>query len=145
VVLGLGFASATWAMSATARTHALHAGNSSLALRTAKELYELAEGLPRTFSGATGATSGAELVALDGLIGGSFSPPLRADGSADLALVGWSQESDLSVIVADASATPGADGPGDGLAPDGTQLYRLTVRVLQGELEMGTFDWWITP
>ena len=145
MVLGLAFTSATWAMSATARTKALHAGNSSQALRVAKELYELAQGLPTEPSGVTGATSGAELLALDSLIGAQFSPPLRADGSADPDLVGWSQQTELSVIAVDAPATPLGDAPGGGLPVDAQKLYRLSVRVLQGDVELGTFDWWITP
>lgn len=145
VVLGTSLVAATWSMNATARTQALHELADGPADDLAREIHELASGLPREPSGQVGAHSAADVLALDSLVGASFSPPILADGSVAEGLDGWSQHVDLEVHALSALDTPTDDDPAAGLPPDGDKLYRLVVEIrLDGE-SAGVFSWWINP
>ncbi|RKY21069.1 MAG: hypothetical protein DRQ55_05665 [Planctomycetota bacterium] len=145
VVISMGFVGATWAMSATARTQAMYSERSYVALALAKELYELAETLPKQPGGAPGATSAAGVLALDSLAGGSFSPPLKANGSTHAEMSSWRQQCSLAVYDLSDLSTPTEDSPLDALPADGSKLYRLEVIVSEGGQPIETAHWWITP
>ena len=42
-------------------------------------------------------------------------------------------------------STPTSADPTDGLSEDGTQIYKLTVAILEGDDLAGTYQWWISP
>ncbi len=144
-VLGLVVVSAAWSMTVSARSLTGLAEDSLLPRMLAREIHELAQTLPRVPSGTTGASNGADVVALDSLIGAVFSPPLLSDLSTDTSLVGWSQQVSLDVVDLSAPSTPTADDPAAGLPVDGTLLYRLNVSVWSTEGEQDSFSWWLTP
>ena len=145
LVLSTAFLSATWSMNATARTKEVYAKNQTPAFFLAKEIHELAVALPKTPSGTTGVTTGGAVVALDSLVGARFSPPIFSDGSASDEHDGWKQLVSLAVYDLADPTTPTADAPEDGLASDGTKLYRLEVLVQQDGQDIDTFHWWINP
>jgi len=145
VVVGTAFVAASWSMSATARTEALHAEQDDPALELAREIRELAVGLPREPSGTTGASSAAPPTALDGLVGAVFDPVLLADGGTSDAHDGWSQHVDLDVVtVSDPGTALGLD-PAEGLPADGPWLYRLRVEMRLDGHVVDEFTWWIDP
>jgi prepilin-type N-terminal cleavage/methylation domain-containing protein len=145
LIVSLVFIGATWAMSSTARTKAVYEERSLVALACAKELFELADTLPKQPSGAPGATTAAGLLALDSLVGASFSPPLRADGSVDTELSGWSQHCNVTVHDLSELSLPTDASALDGLPPDGSALYRLEVTVSEGDQTVEVAHWWISP
>jgi len=145
IILGTSFVAATWSMSATARTKAMHDKAATPAFFLAKEMFELADRLPRQPSGVTGVTLPEAILALDSLDGASFSPPLLADGSAAGDFEGWSQHVDVSVYD---MANPATPVPGDAwhaLPADAAQLYRLEVAIRCDGQDIDTFHWWINP
>jgi len=145
VVLGTAFVAATWSMSATARTKAAYDKASSPAAFLASEIFTLADGLPRTPAGTPGANSGAEVLALDCLVGSSFSPPILSDASPAEGFDDWKQVVSLSVYsVANLSVPTGLD-PADGLAPESGYVYRLDVSMLQAGEVVDSFSWWLNP
>jgi len=144
-ILGTALVASTWSMTATARTKEAYDQAKSPAQFLAQEICTLADGLPRTPIGMTGATSGFAVVALDSLVGAHFSPPILADGSVAPGFDGWAQSVNLSVYDLDDLATPTAADPAAGLAPEAGSIYRLDVEVsLDGE-PVDTFSWWINP
>ena len=144
-VLGTAFVAGTWSMSATARLKEAYDQDDGPAPYLAREIYALAASLPREPSGLTGATSGAQVVALDSLIGASFSPPIEADGGLTHGLDGWRQNVSLSVYSLDGLSTPSSCDPADGLPPDSAQLYRLDVSILHDGQVVDAFSWWLHP
>jgi prepilin-type N-terminal cleavage/methylation domain-containing protein len=145
LIVSLVFIGATWAMSSTARTKAVYEERSLVALACAKELFELADTLPKQPSGAPGATTAAGILALDSLVGASFSPPLRADGSVDTELTGWSQDCNVTVHDLSELSVPTEASALDGLPPDGSAVYRLEVTVSEGDQPVEVAQWWISP
>jgi prepilin-type N-terminal cleavage/methylation domain-containing protein len=115
------------------------------AAQLAREIYECAELLPTTPSGTTGVTAGADVVALDSLIGASFSPPIFADGTPNTAYAGWTQQVSLDVHALADLGTKTADDPTAGLGSNDGKLYKLTVKMLKAGVEQDTFSWWISP
>ena len=144
-VMGSSLVAVSWAMTATARTHAAYGDADGPAFFLAKEIHELAEGLPRAPSGDVGATSADDVAALDSLVGALFSPPILADGNAVDGFDDWSQDVSLSVFSVDDLSQPTADDPADGLPPDASKLYRLQVDISNAGDEVDSFHWWITP
>jgi hypothetical protein len=116
-----------------------------LAFLLARELRELAETLPREPSGGSPATSASEILALDTLDGAVFSPPLRANGSADSTLTGWSQETSLALCALSAPSVATAEDPRAGVQGNAERVYRLTVSVRHQGALVDSFDWWLTP
>jgi prepilin-type N-terminal cleavage/methylation domain-containing protein len=145
LVLGTAFVAATWSMSATARTKAAYDQAEGPAPFLAQEIFTLADGLPRTPSGMTGATIGAGVVALDSLIGASFSPPILADASVAPGFEGWGQHVALSIYALDDLTTPTTLNPADGLAPECGHIYLLEVSVEHDGEHVDSFSWWINP
>ena len=145
VVLGSAFVAATWSMSATMRTKAIYDREDSPAFYLAKEIHELADGLPREPSGVTGATAIGDVVALDSLVGASFSPPVLSSGIEANGYDTFSQHVTLAVYDMDDPTTPTADAPEDGLVADGDKLYRLEVLVRENGQDLESFHWWINP
>jgi prepilin-type N-terminal cleavage/methylation domain-containing protein len=145
VVIGTAFVAATWSMSATMRTKAIYDKETSPAFFLAKEIYELADGLPREPSGITGVTALDDVVALDSLIDASFSPAVLASGAVAIGLEDFSQHVSLAVFDMSDPDTPTADAPEDGLPVDGNKLYRLDVLIRENGEDLDTFQWWINP
>ena len=145
LVIGTAFIAGTWSMSATARTKAGYEQAAGPAQMLAQQIQVLADGLPRTPVGMVGAKSGAAVVALDSLIGASFSPPILSDASVAPGFEGWRQDVELSVYSLDDLTTPTADDPADGLDPESALIYRMDVTVLHDEEPVDTFSWWIHP
>jgi hypothetical protein len=144
-VLGTALVAATWSMSATAKTKAAYDQAASPAPFLAGEIFNLADGLPRTPSGPTGVTTGAAVVALNSLVGASFSPPILADCSADSDFAGWKQSVALSVYSVDDLTHPTNLDPAAGLPPESGHVYRLDVTMLQDGKTVDTFSWWLNP
>ncbi len=144
-VMSSALVAVSWSMSATARTHAAFGASDGPAFFMAKEIHALAEALPREPSGATGALVAADVLALDSLVGASFSPPILADGSVIDGFDGWSQTVSLSVFAVDDLSQATADDPAAGLPPDAAKLYRLQVDIADAGDEIDSFHWWITP
>ncbi len=145
VVIGGAFVAGTWSMSATARTKAGYDQAANPAQFLAQEIFTLSDGLPREPSGMTGATSGAGVLALDSLVGASFSPPILADCTLAPGFDGWEQSVELSVYAVDDLATPTSLDPADGLAPESGHVYRLDVSVHHDAELVDSFSWWIHP
>jgi len=145
LVIGTAFVAATWSMTATARTKAAYDKAAGPAPFLAQEIFTLADGLPRVPSGITAVTSGAAVIALDSLVGASFSPPILADASVAPGFDGWGQSVELSVYAVDDLTTPTTLDPADGLAPESGFVYRLDVAVQHDGEPVETFSWWIHP
>lgn len=145
LVMGTALVAASWSMSATARTQALHDQAESPALELAREIHELALALPKTPAGTTGVTDPELLVALDGLVDAVFDPAILANGSPAAGVSGWSQHVDLDVVSVAAPDIPTADDPAAGLPVDGSLLYRLRVEIRHDDAVADTFSWWINP
>lgn len=144
-VLGTALVAATWSMSATAKTKAAYDQAESPAAFLAGEIFNLADGLPRTPSGTTGAHTGAAVVALDSLVGASFTPPILADLSVAPGYAGWKQSVALSVYAVSDLTTPTALNPAAGLPPESDHVYRLVVTMLHDGQIVDTFSWWLNP
>ncbi len=144
-VIGTAFVGATWSMSALTRTKAAYAQDAGPAAFLAQEIQTLADGLPRTPSGTTGATSGVAVVALDSLVNASFSPPILADGTVASGFTGWRQSVALSIYALNDLSTPTADDPAQGLPAESALIYRLDVSVLHDNELVKTFSWWMHP
>jgi prepilin-type N-terminal cleavage/methylation domain-containing protein len=144
-VIGTAFVAATWSMTATARTKAAYDAASSPAGFLAQEIFNLADGLPRTPSGTIGVTSGGAVAALDSLEGASFSPPILSDGTLAPGLAGWRQSVDLSIYSLDNLVTPCNLDPADGLPAESSYVYRLEVTIKQDGKLVDTFSWWLRP
>lgn len=144
IVLGTSLVAASWSMSAVARTKVLHEANDDPALALAREVHELALGLAREPAGLTGASTAAQVTALDALVGAHFSPPILADGTTATGYDGWSQHVSLAVhALSDLSRT--GDDPADGLPSDGDRIYRLVVEVRHDGQPVSTSSWWLSP
>lgn len=144
-VIGTAFVAATWSMSALTRTKSAYEQDSGPAAFLAQEILAMADGLPRTPCGVTGATNGATVAALDSLVNASFSPPILADGGVAPGFEGWRQNVHLSVYALSDLTTPTADDPADGLPPESARIYRLDVSILHDDELVKTFSWWINP
>jgi prepilin-type N-terminal cleavage/methylation domain-containing protein len=144
-VLGIALLSGTWTMSTTTSASSVYAADPLTASLVAREIHALAQALPKTPSGSPGVTSGGAVVALDSLIGASFSPPIKADRSADTSLVGWTQQVGLTVYDLSDLSTPTRDDPTVGLSSDASKVYKLSVTVLENGSVADTFSWWISP
>lgn len=144
-LIGVALMASTWTMSATTQAKAMIGSPSVTASLIAGEINAMACTLPKAPSGSVGATSAGGVLALDSLEGAVFSPPLKADGSSWTQYSGWSQTVDLAVFDVTDLSTPTAADPTSGLSEDGTQIYRLTVLVHEGDELAGTYQWWISP
>ena len=144
-ILGTAFIAASWSLSATASTQAGYGSTEGLALFVGREINELAGSLPKTPSGQTGANNVNDIVALDSLIGASFSPPVMADGTVVSDMSEWTQVVDLSIYSMSDLTTPTSDDPALGLPADADKLYRLDVVVRRNGEDVGSYQWWITP
>ena len=145
VVLGTAFIAATWSLNATMRTKEVYDQNDSPAFYLAKEIQELADGLPRTPSGTVGVTAIGDVVALDSLVGASFSPPVLSSGVVATGFDSFSQHVSLSVYDMSNPTTATADAPEAGMPPDSDKLYRLEVLVRENGQDLDSFHWWINP
>ena len=153
------FVGVTWSMDMAVRSRSELTQGSLDAALIAGEIHELAVALPKEPSGSVGVTAGGSVAALDSLAGASFSPPIRADGTAIPGASGWTQKvlvrtfalSDLKSGAADLAtkssdfANPASADVTKGLSENSGKLYQLTVMVLKNGEDAGTFSWWITP
>jgi prepilin-type N-terminal cleavage/methylation domain-containing protein len=145
VLAAIGLVAATTALSAASSSKAALEDRPVIAANLAEELLALAETLPRSPSGVEGATEGVQVTGLDALHGAVFSPPLRADKSADATLAGWEQACSLEVYALDDLETPTGEDLATALAPHAARLCRLRVVVSCDDAEVETFSWWLTP
>lgn len=145
VIVGLAVVAASWAMSSAVTSKAVLAERPYEATLLAREIHELARALPREPSGVVGVTSAAQVLAIDSLVGATFSPPIRADGSLFPGMSGWTQDVSLALYDMDDLTTPTADDPRDAVPASADLLYKLRVRVLKDGSEVDTFEWWIAP
>lgn len=145
MLIGLALVTASASLDSTVRMKAELDSDPGTAHLLAKEMYELALTLPHDPAGTVAATSAAEVGALDALIGASFTPPLRADLTTYAAYPTWTQQTTLTVFGIDDLDTPSGDSAADGIDEHESKLYKLSVTVLDGATEMGTYHWWIQP
>lgn len=145
-ILGAAFVSVTNAMSAASSSRAaLQDPDQFTATQLAREIHVLADSLTREPSGTTGVTSAASVVALDSLIGASFSPPIRANLSTDTSLTGWTQAVSLTLYAVDDLTTPTGENPAVAVDPHANRLFLLSVLVTRDSGETDDYRWWLTP
>lgn len=145
MLIGLALVTATASLDSTVQLKSELDSDPGTAHLLAKEMYELALALPSEPAGTIGATTAADVTALDALIGASFTPPLRADLTDYTAYSTWTQQTALTVYdIADLD-TPSGDSAADGIDEHESKLYKLSVTVLDGGETQGTYHWWIQP
>ncbi len=145
MILGIALISVTESTSRTVELKATLEQDPTTAYVLAKEIFELAQTLPKQPSGVTAATSPTQVEALDSLAGAEFSPPLLANGSVDSAHTGWTQVVDLALYDLDDLGTPTGEDATAKVGAHQARLYQLRVAVLQGTEEVGVYRWWLTP
>jgi len=146
VLVGVAVVSTSWAMAAATRVKLETEATAPVtATMVAQEIYELAKRLPAEPSGVVGATRLEDALALDSLVGAVFSPPIRADGSAFVGVDDWSQEVDLEVYGLSDLETKAVQSALDGLSGSDPQLFQLVVVIKDGDQELDTFRWFLTP
>jgi type II secretory pathway pseudopilin PulG len=144
LIVSLVIVSASWAMSAATTARHLRAEEPATAALLARELHELAVGLPTEPSGEPPAATFAGITALDTLDGARFAPPLLATGEAAPGVPLWEQEAAVSVYdVADTSLP--VSPRYEPIDPGSGRIYRLTVHMSRRGADMGTWWWWIDP
>jgi prepilin-type N-terminal cleavage/methylation domain-containing protein len=144
VIVGIALAAVSWSIASAAQARSALA-EEPVAFLLAREVRELAESLPRTPSGGSPATRASEVLALDSLDGAQFSPPLRADMTADASLSGWTQATSLSVCTLANPSVATFEDPAAGLDESAERVYRLTVAVLHDGRLVDRIHWWLTP
>ncbi len=144
LIVGLVLVSASWAVSQSSTSRHIHEESPINAALLAKEIHELALTLPTAASGAGVAANGAGIVALDSLDGATFSPPIDSAKSSIASAAHWSQEVTVSVYALGDLENPVSDSF-TSETKSSSALYRLSVRVLNGHIDMGTWWWWINP
>jgi hypothetical protein len=132
-------------MSAVTTSKAELADQPAIAARLAQEIAVLAETLPREPGGSTGATSAADVTALNSLEGAVFSPPIRADLSTDVALDGWQQSVDVEIFALNDLQNPTGESLGIALSAQAERLYRLSVTIRHDGQVVETFRSWCRP
>jgi prepilin-type N-terminal cleavage/methylation domain-containing protein len=143
IVVGLVLVSASWALSQASTNRHIHEESPINAALFAREIHELALTLPTAASGGGTATSGIEAIALDTLDGATFSPPIDSF-KFELPAAGWSQHVTVGVYSLDDLETPVSEGFTTA-SKSSPAIYRLSVQVLQGDVDRGTWWWWINP
>ncbi len=132
-------------MSSATSSKAEFADQPAIAARLAQEIAVLAESLPRTPSGTTGVTAGANVVALDSLEGAVFSPPILADRTTDTALDAWEQSVDVDIFTLDNLESPTNESVTTALSGQAERLYRLNVTISRDGEVVDTFRSWCRP
>ncbi len=145
VMAGVALAGVSWALSGATSSKADIEAEPLVATRIAQDIQSLAQTLSRQPSGIPGVTTGADVVALDSLIGAEFCPPIRADKSADESLGAWTQQVTLVLYSLDDLATPLEDDPGIALPSLSNRIYQLRVTVLKDDVPVDTWQWWLAP
>ena len=144
-LIGLVAVGGTWSMAQSARAKEMMKGDPITASLLAKEVFELAQSLSRSPSGVTGVTSAEDIIALDSLVGASFSPPIRSDATTDSSLAGWGQQVTVAAFDLVDLDTPSGQSMAQALGSYQASVYKLTVNVsLNGE-PAGQWAWWLTP
>jgi prepilin-type N-terminal cleavage/methylation domain-containing protein len=142
VVIVLAIASSQ-AVFTTASAKVAYADDSLSARQLAREIRQMAQMLPRESVGSTVVTDAADVVALGSLQGASFSPPIMADGTELSGLTNWEQRIELEVVTLDAPGTRQLTDPRTALSVTSACLYRLKVKILQNDVEVDSFQWWL--
>jgi prepilin-type N-terminal cleavage/methylation domain-containing protein len=144
-IVGVALVAVTNAMSSVTTSKAELADQPVQAAHLAQDIAVLAETLPRTPSGHTGATTGSAVTALDSLQGAAFSPPIRSDRSTDTSLAGWKQAVTVEIFKLDNLTTPTNESVGTALSQQASRLYRLNVTIWHGTQKLETFRSWCRP
>ncbi len=146
VLVGVALISTSWAMASAARVKVEEElGDPVVAQGLAQEIYEIAQLLPAKPSGTYGVTSGASVVALDSLVGASFSPPIRATGNADVGMTAWRQDVGLVVYGLEDLKHATTDSVLTELKKGDKKLYQLSVTVSKDGTAIDTYRWFLTP
>jgi len=144
MLVGVALISTSWAMSSAARSKVVLEDRGFEAAMLAREIHEMAQSLPREPSGVVGVSKGADVEALDSLVGAVFSPPVRADGQTLSSKTGWSQSVDVKVCCLDDPSVK-TDEALKGLSKNEEKLYQLEVTVSYDGAAVDTFSWWLAP
>jgi prepilin-type N-terminal cleavage/methylation domain-containing protein len=144
-VLGTAFVAATWSMNATAKTKAAYDNAANPSGFLAQEIFNLADGLPRVPSGPSGVSNGFAVVALNSLVGASFTPPILSDKTVAPGFEGWKQKVALSIYAVGALTTPTGMDPKLGIPPESAYVYRLDVTVQKDGADVDSYSWWLNP
>jgi len=144
-ICAVALVAVTSAMSSVTTSKAELADQPVQAARLAQDITVLAETLPRTPSGTTGATSGSAVTALDSLHNAVFSPPIRSDRTADSSLSGWKQAVTVEIFKLDNLNTPTTESVSTALSAQAPRLYRLSVTIWHGSQKLETFRSWCRP
>ncbi len=120
-----------------------YADDSLSARQLAREIHKLAQTLPRKTVATTVVTTFAGIEAFGSLHGASFSPPIMADGTEISGLTGWTQSVSLEIVNLDSPGTGELSDPHQALAVEAPCLYRLAVTILQDQVEVDTYHWWL--
>lgn len=145
LLVGTVVVASSWAMNTATRAKIMNVEQPFEAAILAKEIYALAQTLPREPSGIPGVRSAGEVVALDSLAGAVFSPPIRADRTTDTSLTGWTQQIQIDIYSMDDLENKTNENILLGVDSKAERLFKIQVTILnQGNL-VDSFEWWLTP
>ncbi|HEX5010503.1 MAG TPA: hypothetical protein VFY71_08875 [Planctomycetota bacterium] len=139
LVLGTMLVTATTALTSAAVAQDQLVTAPVTAYSLAREIHSLALVLPRDAGDGQPAASGAAVLLLEDLDGASFNPPIAADRRRLTYDEDWTQQVAIEPVELGDPAQPAADATAAGT------LLRLTVTVLQGSTERGSYVWWMSP
>ena len=144
LIVSLVIVSASWALSSASSSKHLRTEDPAVAALLAREIHELAIGVPTAASGDPAATTWAGVTALDTLDGARFSPPILATGETAPVDATWVQEVSVEVYAL-ADSTVAVFDTYEPVDPASGQIYKLSVHMTQRGADMGTWWWWIKP
>ena len=139
LVAGTMLVTATSALTATARTQDQLVGEPVTAFSLAREMHSLALTLPHDTGDGAPASSGSGIALLEDLDGAVFSPPVGAGCGTLAHASGWTQVVAVDTVSLDDPTRVSADPSAE------ATLLRLSVTVLEGRTDHGTYVWWLNP
>lgn len=143
ILVGVLLVATTSAMSAASSAKLVLASGPLDAARLARDVHSIALGLPSGAPTTERAAGYHDLAVRQDLDGAVFSPPIDATGAEVAALAAWTQRVAFERLALSDLQTP-SDAP---LVAAGAwpALDRLTVTIVEGEVELGRFVFWMTP
>jgi hypothetical protein len=137
LVISTTVVGSTASMRSTTEVYHYFSDGQHEALMLAQEIHEAALLLPWSDGGA--ATFGTDVAELEDLDGKSYDPPRSAEYDVVVSHLGWSQHVQIKHVDLD---DPTVEVDPDTF--DGEMQTELEVTVKNGELEVGTFNWWLS-
>jgi len=139
LILGLTIVGSTTSLTTSATVYNYFAEGAHEALMLAQEIHEAAILLPWESDPGDPAVYGPDVVTFWDLHDEEFNPPRSAAYAVVSSHVNWTQEVEIDFV--------DLDNPTVVVDPDvfiGEMQVRLRVTVLQGQVEVDAFEWWMT-